>query len=153
MSNTSRILLAGLVASTLALGGCQTTQEEQGQVIGAIAGGLLGHQVGEGSGKTAATIAGTILGGYLGGQVGRQMDENDRWRANQALENLPAGQTSSWTNPDSGTQYAVTPTRTYYEQQQPCREYTTEAWIDGKKQTVYGTACRQADGSWKVVNN
>jgi hypothetical protein len=32
---------------------------------------------------------------------------------------------------------------------QPCREYTTNA---GSGQPVYGTACRMADGQWRVVN-
>ena len=33
----------------------------------------------------------------------------------------------------------------------PCRNYSSEAIIDGKRQTVHGTACRQTDGSWKSV--
>jgi len=148
----SKILTTGLIVSALTLGGCQGTKEETGQVIGAIAGGVLGNQVGAGSGRVAATIAGTMLGGYIGGQLGRAMDENDRWRANQALETAPTRQTVSWRNPDTGNEYAVTPTRTYYEDSRPCREYTTEAWIDGKKETVYGTACRQPDGTWKAAN-
>jgi hypothetical protein len=32
---------------------------------------------------------------------------------------------------------------------QPCREYMTNA---GGGQPVYGTACRMADGQWRVVN-
>jgi surface antigen len=151
--NTSKILLSGLIASALALGGCQSNQEQTGQVIGAIAGGVLGNQVGSGSGRVAATIAGTMLGGYLGGQIGRAMDENDRYRAAQALEKAPSHKTVRWHNPDSGNDYAVTPTKTYYEDSRPCREYTTEAWIGGKKETIYGTACRQADGTWQAANN
>lgn len=148
--NTSKLLLTGLVASTLVLGGCETNQEQTGQVIGAIAGGVLGNQVGSGSGRVAATIAGTMLGGYIGGQLGHSMDENDRYRASQVLESTPSNQTVRWHNPDSGNDYAVTPTRTYSEDSRPCREYTTEGWIGGKKETIYGTACRQADGSWQA---
>ena len=33
-----------------------------------------------------------------------------------------------------------------------CREYTREIVIDGETQTAYGTACMQADGSWRLVN-
>jgi surface antigen len=150
--NMNKLLITGLIASSLSLAGCQTNQEQTGQVIGAIAGGVLGNQVGSGSGRVAATIAGTMLGGYLGGQVGRTMDENDRYRANQALDTSPTNQTVSWHNPDTGNNYAVTPTKTFYENSQPCREYTTEAWIGGKKETVYGTACRQPDGSWQAAN-
>ena len=33
-----------------------------------------------------------------------------------------------------------------------CREYTRKIVIDGQKQTAYGTACMQADGSWRLIN-
>lgn len=148
----TKALLSLFAASALLLGGCETTKEQQGQVIGAIAGGVLGSQVGGGSGKVAATIAGTMLGGFIGGNIGRQMDDGDRYRAGHALEATPTNQSSSWQNPDTGNSYSVTPTRTYYDSSRPCREYTTEAWIDGRKETVYGSACRQADGTWRASN-
>jgi hypothetical protein len=37
-------------------------------------------------------------------------------------------------------------------QEQPCREYQSSAVIDGRKQPTYGTACRQPDGSWRIIN-
>lgn len=141
-----------VIGAALVLTGCQTTKEQQGQVIGAVAGGLLGNQIGSGSGRTAATIAGTIVGGFVGGNIGRQMDDGDRYRAGQALETTPSYQSSSWQNPDTGAHYSVTPTNTYYAESRPCREYTTEAWIDGQRETLYGTACRQSDGSWQAAN-
>lgn len=33
-----------------------------------------------------------------------------------------------------------------------CREYTSSATIAGKKQPTFGTACRQPDGSWRIIN-
>lgn len=141
------LALAGLLAA-----GCQPTREQAGHMIGAVAGGVLGSKVGGGSGRVAATIAGSLIGGYLGGHIGRQMDDADRYRAGQALEHAPTDERSTWQNPDTGTSYAVTPTRTYYDDAQPCREYTTEAWIDDRRETVYGTACRQSDGSWRAAN-
>jgi len=152
MKATRKTLVAGLIATTFTLGACETTQEDTGRVIGAIAGGVLGSNVGGGHGRTAATIAGTMLGGYIGGTLGRSMDENDRYQANEAMESAPTNQTTSWSNPDSGNEYSVTPTRTYYSDSRPCREYTTEAWIDGRKETIYGTACRNSDGSWQASN-
>lgn len=146
-------LILILTASALVLSGCQATQQERGRVIGSVLGGVLGSQGGEGSGKIALTIAGAMLGGYLGGEIGRQMDENDRYRANEALETVPTHQSTSWDNPDNGNHYRVTPTRTYYEEDTPCREYTTEAWIGGKRENIYGTACRRSDGSWEVVGS
>ena len=33
-----------------------------------------------------------------------------------------------------------------------CREYQSTVTVGGKTEQAYGTACRQADGSWKIVN-
>lgn len=144
-----------VVLTTGMLAGCQTnpTQQQTGAAIGGVLGGVLGAQVGKGKGRTAATIAGTLAGAYIGGAIGRSMDETDRMKANQALETSRTSQPVSWQNPDTGASYTVTPTRTYQADSGTyCREYTTEAVIGGKREIVYGTACRQPDGSWQAVN-
>ena len=33
-----------------------------------------------------------------------------------------------------------------------CREYTSTTTIAGQPQTMVGTACRQPDGTWRIVN-
>jgi len=35
---------------------------------------------------------------------------------------------------------------------QDCREYRSQTTIDGRPQDTVGTACRQPDGSWRIVN-
>ena len=56
-------------------------------------------------------------------------------------------------DPDSGNTGAVTPVRTYQTSTgQYCREYTQTITIGGEKHKSYGTACRESDGSWKIVN-
>lgn len=125
--------------------------ERAGMVIGGVLGGVLGSNVGAGDGRTAAIIAGTMIGAAIGGNVGRSMDDTDRLKTAHSLETVRTGVPSQWVNPDSGNQYTVTPTRTYDEGTGPCREYTVDAVVAGKKDKLYGTACRQADGSWKVV--
>ncbi len=146
-----RPALAAVMA--LALAACQTpaTQEQSGTIVGGVLGGLVGSQIGSGSGRTVATVVGTLVGATLGGNVGRSMDATDRLRAAQALETLPTGGSRTWTNPDSGSVFTVTPTRTVATQEGPCREYTTSAQIGGRTEKVYGRACRQADGSWRVM--
>jgi len=143
--------LALALSVGVGLGGCANRQQG-GAVLGGVAGGVLGSTVGQGSGKTAAIVAGTLLGAYVGSEIGRQMDENDRRRAREALEYSRTDETVRWHNPDSGNDYAVTPIRTYQTAQGPCREYITKARIGGKTEEVYGTACRQPDGSWKTVS-
>jgi hypothetical protein len=34
---------------------------------------------------------------------------------------------------------------------QDCREIRTKATIDGKPQEIFGTACRQPDGRWRLT--
>ena len=58
-----------------------------------------------------------------------------------------------WQNPDDHQQYTVTPVNTYQRNDERyCREYITEAHVAGERQQIYGTACRQPDGSWEIVN-
>jgi hypothetical protein len=33
-----------------------------------------------------------------------------------------------------------------------CREFSQDAWIHGRRQEIYGLACRQPDGSWDVMS-
>jgi surface antigen len=145
------LVLAG-AAAALSLGACQSppTQRDTGMVIGGILGGVIGHEVGGGSGRTAATPTGTFIGATIGGAIGRSMDEQDRIKTAHTLETVRTGVSSRWTNPDTGHQYTVTPTRTVDGQTGPCREYTVDAVIGGRPEKVTGTACRLADGSWRA---
>lgn len=147
------LLVIPLVA-VLGLSGCATDgpNQQAGTIVGGVLGGVLGAQVGKGSGRTVAIIAGTLIGANIGGAVGASMDANDRRHVAETLEGVRTGVPATWYNPDTGAQYSVTPTRTYDAGGIPCREFTTEAIIGGKRETIYGTACRQPDGSWKVAN-
>lgn len=127
-------------------------KEGAGTLLGGVGGGVLGAQVGKGHGRTAAIIAGAILGAVAGREIGRSIDRTDELKAREALEKNKTGQTSTWVNPDSGHQVKVTPTKTYQVAEgEYCREYQSEVTVGGKKEQAYGTACRQPDGSWKIV--
>lgn len=148
-------LLVGFVSCTLLTAGCQgPSKSATGAVLGGVAGGALGSQVGSGHGKTAATIGGVLAGAALGGAIGNSMDKTDELHAQRALESTPTGQPVQWRNPDSGSEYKLTPTKTYNNASgQPCRDYTSTAMIDGQEQVINGTACRQADGAWETTGS
>lgn len=149
--NTRSMIFASAIA--LALGSTACTNEQTGQVVGGILGGVAGNQVGSGSGRTVATVAGAIAGTFIGGAVGRSMDDTDRLKAHRSLEYNRTNETTYWSNPDSGNEYSMTPTRTWQNDTgQYCREYTSDVVVGGRRETAYGTACRQPDGSWKVVS-
>ena len=145
------IMIACLLSGML-VGCTNVTNEGVGTVTGGVVGGLIGSQFGGGAGKVAAAAGGAMLGAILGGRIGQYMDRQDRLELTRALETAPTGRVISWNNPDNGNHYHVTPTRTYYVSEQPCREYTTLAEIGGKSEQIYGKACRQGDGSWRVVS-
>jgi surface antigen len=151
MIRHSRFLVAASLAVLLTACTNVPTKENQGVLIGAIAGGILGNQVGGGSGRVLATMAGTVAGAMIGGNIGRTMDETDLMYASAALENVRTGVPTAWVNPDTGYEYVVTPTNTYPDGAGPCREYILDATIGGRIEQIYGTACRQPDGSWLVA--
>lgn len=143
-----KIISSALLLSTLV--GCMNN-EDAGTFTGAAVGGLIGSQFGSGTGQALAIGGGAIAGALIGNQIGKRMDEVDRMRMQQTLESSRDGEPVAWTNPNTGVAYTVEPMRTYTPPQGgPCREYRTKAVIGGKPTEVYGKACRQADGSWKV---
>ena len=140
--------------------GCQNLgpKEGLGTVVGATAGGILGSQVGRGSGRVAATVAGIFLGGMLGRDIGASLDRLDRELLSRAtynaLESQPIGESSQWRNPDTGNSGAVIPTRTYQaDNGQYCREFQQTVTIGNEVKDAYGRACRQPDGSWKIISS
>ena len=154
-----RMTIAAL--AVVALAGCANDgrgqKEGAGTLIGAGLGALAGSQFGGGTGRLVAVGVGTLAGAYLGNQIGKSLDRADRLamsRSTQtALENNRTGQKAEWRNPDSGNSGTVTPTRTYeLASGQNCREYQQTVTIGGKVEQAFGKACREPDGSWRIVN-
>lgn len=131
-------------------------KQDFGTVIGAVGGGVLGSQIGGGSGKTAATIAGALIGGAIGNSFGASLDKADQVYADRAgqsaLETGQPGQSFPWQNAKTGNSGVIVPSN-YYQANDGryCREFTQRINVGGKTQEGYGTACRQPDGSWQIV--
>jgi surface antigen len=98
-----------------------------------------------------------LLGALVGSEIGKSLDRADRQamaeRTQYALESGQSGQPVEWRNPDSGHYGSVVPQKAYQDNGTYCREYTQTVNIGGKTERAYGTACRQPDGSWQIVNN
>ena len=68
----------------------------------------------------------------------------------KALE-APVGETIRWKDADASG--SVTMTREGVSSEgRYCREYSQKVYIGGESQQVYGTACRNPDGSWEIIN-
>ncbi len=141
------------------LTGCATgmgPKETGGSIIGAGAGALAGSQIGGGRGKLVAVAVGTLAGALIGREIGVSLDRADKLamerNAQYSLEHTKTNTTTTWRNPDTGNTGSITPVETYQTQKgQYCREYIQNLTIAGKEQQAYGTACREPDGSWRII--
>jgi surface antigen len=152
--------LLSCMALVLSLGACETSNWGQKQAVGTVGGaalgGLLGNQFGGGTGKTIATTVGVLLGGWAGNEIGVSLDRADRMQMSQAQNRAlvaPVGQQIVWNNPQTGNSGTFEPIRDGRDSATGayCREYQTSVVVGGKRQSAYGTACQQPDGSWKVI--
>ena len=108
-----------------------------------------------------AMIVGWALFGVIpaSGQVGGpQLSDTEQQATMEtfqyALENNKTDQAAAWVNPDTDTSGSLVPVRTFQnEEGQFCREYITTITVDGQEVQGYGTACRQPDGTWKIVSD
>jgi surface antigen len=152
-----------VLAGGLLVAGCENqgygTKQTIGAGTGAVLGGLAGATVsksGSSATRAAATGIGAIAGLLLGSEIGRHMDDQDRQKADTAVQQAhtaPIGQEITWNNPDSGNYGTVVPTREGTDSSgRYCREYRTTVNVDGRVEEAYGTACQQPDGTWKIVS-
>ena len=151
----SIVLVSALSILVTGCGPNGPNKSDTGLAVGAVAGGILGNQFGKGKGKVATTAIGAVIGGIVGSEIGRSMDQQDRMLAQQAefdaLERGQSGVPRHWRNPDNGRYGEVVPTRPYKRGNLDCRDYAHKIYIDGRPQTLKGTACRNPDGTWTNV--
>ncbi len=139
----------------LALGACDTSGPKQ--TTGTDGGAnLLATQFGHGTGKASAAGLGPLAGTLTGGALTAALDSADRAAAQGAALRAyaaPIGETITWNNPKSGSLGSVTPTKDgYLGDRTYCREFQETITVGGTRKRGYGTACRQTDGSWKLVS-
>ncbi|EAU53971.1 RT0821/Lpp0805 family surface protein [Mariprofundus ferrooxydans] len=96
---------------------------------------------------------GNLSSVLAGSEINRYMDTTDEMQAQLALEYNQDRQARKWQNDNTGARFITTPTSTYRNVSgQNCRAFQTEIFVDNKKESARGTACRQPDdGTWKLM--
>ncbi len=160
MLRKSLPFLVPLVLLAFVLSGCAAMKQQYEEGPKALLGGVLGAGAGAGiaaaaGGSPAVIVAAALGGALIGGFAGHKLDDRDKRMASEAattaFEQNRTGQTSVWNNPDTGNAGSITPTKTYQlATGQYCREYKQTITIGGEPQQSYGTACREADGTWTI---
>jgi surface antigen len=142
---------------------CNDVDIAVGTGLGGLVGGLIGNQFGKGSGNTAATIGGVILGGIAGNAIAKDACQDKRQDAHyynnayyDSFNDPQEDERYEWTNPYTSNHGYVSAGEYYDEGYQdfdgPCREFTQSVYIDGRPEQATGVACRQQDGTWRIVS-
>jgi surface antigen len=143
--------------------GCDRNRDREvfGTIVGGVIGGIIGNQFGRGRGRTAATAFGVVLGGIAGHAITRNNwcsdQQADAYYYNtayyDAFDEPNYGEQYEWRNEYSGNYGYVTPVAdTTWGEYQDCQQFQQVIYIDGQPQSANGVACRQADGSWRIVS-
>lgn len=137
---------------------CQAPGEKEavGTLVGTVGGGVVGYQFGSGGGQWAGAGIGAVAGGLVGNAIGRQLDAMDAREANAAFmraSRAPVGEVVYWNNTRTGNWGCYQPLRDGHSSMEGlyCREFQTTATIEGQTRRVYGTACRQPNGTWEML--
>ncbi len=150
-----------IAALALLLASCSDVQISKGQLIGgtigAIAGGAIGYQFGGGMGQWLFTAAATMVGGEVGIGLGEKLLPSDQTaheqNAQKSLAQAPDGQIYNWRNNKTGNSGNFRPVRSFYVgSERYCRDYHTTVVLKDNVLSGSGTACRQANGDWKILS-
>lgn len=139
---SARALAMVLPVSALLLSACTTTTP------------YLGKSLFSSSPPSPSTrIIATLQGGVIG-KTGAEVSDNDRKRALEAeyrtLEAAPSGQPVIWRGDDANGE--VTAAAPFQVGTQNCRQYAHTIIAGGKQVKARGSACRNDDGSWSLLD-
>jgi surface antigen len=155
-----KIIASLLIPATLSMSLAACDNQQIGTIAGAAGGAVAGKAIGgSGTSGTVGLIIGAVAGGYLGGEIGKRLSNRDKEQqaqaTNRALEN---GGSQSWNNPETGARGDVTANNNTFKSNvgstagQICRDFSSSASTsDGSNGSGSGTACKQPDGTWKIV--
>jgi surface antigen len=145
--------LALTAALLLWLAACAAGEGDPQTAPGANSGVVLGSELQSGA---AAPELGALQGTLLGADVGRSLGEDDRAEALQAeyeaLEYGRPGAPVTWSARRGGTYGEIVVGSTYEVNRLECREFTHTIYIGGRPRVAQGTACRQPDSTWRVLD-
>ncbi|WP_274424850.1 RT0821/Lpp0805 family surface protein [Chelativorans sp. YIM 93263] len=127
-----------------------------GLVLQGCAVGGLGRNAAFGAGDAEEAVSGIVGGGLVMRAGDAGLTQRERVTAlkaeYRALETAPGGQMVTWRDDNSGHHGTVTARQPYRVGSQDCRAYTHTIEADGRERTLEGTACRNQDGSWTLLD-
>lgn len=140
------VLVSGLLAG---IAGCGTTGSNLGS-------GSTPTSNAVGGGKVASSVIAAMGGGLVNGSIGSSLSAGEKRSALEAeykaLEYTASGQPVGWKGDQASRFGEVVAAQPYRVGSQDCRQYAQTVHAGGAASTARGTACRNADGSWSLLN-
>lgn len=133
----------------------QLANDAFGGVVGLV-GGVAATEavVAAGRSKAPYVVAGAATGPLVGPRLARAMDDVDHHCVGRTLEYAPDNHRVRWQSETNNTAYLVVPVRTFQNQGGLyCREYLASVTVGGKAQEALASACRAANGTWKLLRS
>jgi surface antigen len=126
-------------------------RKAMGALVGSAIGGAIGAQVGDGASRNVAILVGAAAGALIGSHIGSKMDEADRACVGEALEKAGDNRPVAWASSDGSTTYRVTPLARSPDTDPACRMFELQAATSVGSSTSKANACRDKDGTWRVI--
>jgi len=98
--------------------------------------------------KKALPFIGGILAIVAVSYIAKKMDERDKGKVKEALQNSSSG-TSNWNN-NGGTNTITTGNNFTDSNGKQCRTYQVKIIVDGNYETGEGKACKLPNGNWEI---
>jgi len=124
--------------------------EAVGAVLGGVVGGAVGARVGNRDTRPIAILVSTAIGAIVGAQIARKIEDADRACIAHSLELSRDYRSVSWTNPNTGARYLLTPRDGYVRNGRTCRNFELGIELDGGNRISSGSACQTPEGSWQI---
>ena len=125
--------------------------------VGAVAGGAVGAGVGSAFGHGTGGLFGGLFGGAVGAAIGNALDRADcdsaRAAWQRSLDNSRPGQSTTWTNPDTGHSGTFTQVSSQKDPSgRTCRTYRSEVNVEKGQQAQSGQPAQPSQpaqsGQW-----
>jgi surface antigen len=161
-----------IISAALLLSGCVTTDQYGnpiaspmapvgGALGGAAVSGLACSNLGKGNGTVAIVGVCTALGALGGLMAGSAYSQSRQATAGyqvqqqqfQYPQNYQRSYQQQLPSRYNGQSGSVEMSQQYYNPQYGanCREWQHRGTVGGRTQQLFGTACQQQDGSWRIV--
>jgi surface antigen len=146
-----------LLATALALGGCDLTSKSSGPEGSGVAGAFSATRTNPAAEneRPVAALTNAELSRLIGLKIGAALNDDDRRLAYEAqikaLESGSPGAPMPWRNPASGRFGNIVPGPAYDRKGAQCRGYSHSVTVNGQLEIARGTACRSQDGVWSAI--